>query len=116
MARGDIHQCEWRDAIVTRHNGYNPEMRRVMPDLKRPSSPTKALDELIEEAERLGESAASDFSGDDLAIARAMMADKHQYHAYDLDAALGALGDVRRAVRALRQKGKRRKSATYAND
>lgn len=41
-------------ALRQRHNGYDPEARAALPELKCPASPEAALDELIEEAYQLG--------------------------------------------------------------
>lgn len=42
------------DSVKAMHNGYDPEARKVMPELKEPSSLVSAVKELIEEAEAFG--------------------------------------------------------------
>jgi len=41
------------DAVKAMHNGYDPEARKVMPELTEPASLAAAVRELIEEAESL---------------------------------------------------------------
>ena len=45
---------EYEQAVRTRHNGYSPECREAMVNLKEPATPWQAIDELVVEANALG--------------------------------------------------------------
>lgn len=45
----------YEKAIKNKHNGYDPEMRKVMPTLKKPRSPKQALEQLDAENARFEE-------------------------------------------------------------
>lgn len=44
---------EYEAAIKSRHNGYDAGARQSMPDLREPSSPGEAIDQLLTEAEEV---------------------------------------------------------------